>query len=108
MAQYIPESLYIASIYPGVVEPQRRNYGPSRESTGKSSIRSTLFSLEPVERGKAPFILEIIDSFEDVLDVLNTSSERGPHKPKLLKPVPVQSIVNDLLARWTGGLYNVP
>lgn len=100
MARYEPDVLYIASIYPGKLEPQRRTYGPSRESTGPKAIRSTLFELTPVKRGGKPFVLEVLDSFEDVI-ILG-------QKDKVPKPVPVQSIIDDILGRWTGGLHNVP
>lgn len=110
MAKYTPDVLYIASIYPGEVVPQRRHYGPSRESAGRNAVRSSLFTLQPVPRGKKPFVLEIMDSFEDVLDVVGSSSSADAKgaKPRLSKPVAVESIASDLLACWTGGLFNVP
>jgi hypothetical protein len=108
MARYEAEHRYIASIYPGRVEPQRRHYGLSRESLGPRANRSTLFELEPVPRGEAPFILRVTDSFEDVLDVLGQSGTEGGHKPKLTKPVGADDVVRDLLSCWTGGLFNVP
>lgn len=100
--RYEAEALYIASIYPGKLDPVRRNYGPSRESTGPNAKRSTLFQLEPVERGDDPFVLQVLDSFQDIASFATGLKEIIP------KPVDVQQIVNDLLGRWTGGLFNVP
>lgn len=109
MARYTPEVAYIGSIFPGKLEPIRRSYGPSRESYGPKASRSTLFQLEPVKRGEKPFLLEVCDSFEDVLDLsqIGASSDRKS-KPRMPKPVPVEVIVEDILRVWTGGLFNVP
>lgn len=108
MAKYIADTKYICSIWPGKVEPQRRNYGPTRESSGKRAVRSTLYELEPVKRNQKPpyFVLEVCDCFEDVIDVVGTSAttERG-QRPRLPKPVPVENIVSDLLNAWTGGIF---
>lgn len=100
MARYEAEVQYIASIYPGKLEPVRRHYGPSRESVGPKAVRSTLFELKPVPRGGKPCVIQVMDSFQDVI-VLG-------QKEKVAKPVEVQSIVDDILAKWTGGLFNVP
>ena len=108
MARYTAEVAYIASIYPGQLEPQRRNYGPSLASAGKAAVRSSLFQLEPVKRGEKPFVLTISDCFEDILD-LGQLGVGGNNKARTAKPVPVESIVlDDLIARWTGGLFGVP
>ncbi|MEY4299378.1 MAG: hypothetical protein RIR25_614 [Verrucomicrobiota bacterium] len=109
MPRYIADVKYIASIYPGPLEAVRRNYGPSRESNGPKVQRSTVFRLEPVPREGKPHVIEVVDSFEDVLDIVGSSAEqkRG-ERPRMIKPVPVESIVADLLNVWTGGLYNVP
>ncbi len=106
MARYQAEIAYIASIYPGPVEPQRRSYGPTRESNGKTAIRSICFELEPVERGGKPFVLEITDCFEDVIDVQQLSVENT--KQRMPKPVDVNVIVADLLNVWTGGIIGIP
>jgi hypothetical protein len=109
MAQYIPDVRFIASIYPGQLPPIRRHYGPSRESEGRGAQRSTAFILQPVPRGKKPFVIPLYDSFENVLDIVSLSSMGNKaEKPRLPKPVAVESIVSDLLKEWTGGLYNVP
>jgi hypothetical protein len=109
MSQYIPDVRFIASIYPGQLPAIRRHYGPSRESEGRGAQRSTAFILTPVPRGKKPFVMPLYDSFENVLDIVTMSSMGNrPEKPRLPKPVPVESIVADLLKEWTGGLYNVP
>jgi hypothetical protein len=100
MARYEADCCFIASIYPGKLEPIRRHYGPSRESQGIKAIRSTLFELKPVPRGGEPFVFPVWDSFQNIVVV--GQKERQP------KPVPVQEIVDDVLARWTGGLHNVP
>jgi hypothetical protein len=109
MSQYIPDVRFIASIYPGQLPTIRRHYGPSRASEGTSAQRSTAFTLQPVPRGKKPFVMALYDSFENVLDIVSLSSMGNKaEKPRLPKPVPVESIVADLLKEWTGGLYNVP
>lgn len=111
MAKYQAEVKYIGSIYPGAVTPQRRNYGPSRESKGPNAVRSTLFEMKPVPRGQKAYVLPILDSFEDVLDPVSMSSMANPgkgEKPRMAKPVPVEEIVSDLLGCWTGHLFNVP
>ena len=110
MAKYVADTAYIASIYPGELEPIRRSYGPTRESGGKSAVRSTLFELPPVPRGSKPpyAILEVSDCFEDVMDVMSQSGHSGGPRPRLPKPVAVETIVDDLIGRWTGGIFNVP
>lgn len=108
MARYIAEEAYICSIYPGQPEPLRRNYGPSRDSVGKSAMRSSLFVLPPVGRKEKPFVLTLSDCFEDVLDVMSQSGHSGGPRPRMPKPVPVETIVEDLVGRWTGGIFNVP
>ena len=106
MSKYIAETICIASIYPGQLMDQRRNYGPTRDSIGSKAMRSTNFHLEPVARGKKPFILEVSDCFEDVIDLVQQSSRTA--RPRMPKPVPVENIVADLIASWTGGMFNVP
>lgn len=109
MAQYIADVRFIASIFPGQLPTIRRHYGPSRESEGRNAQRSTAFTLQPVPRGKKPFVLPVYDSFENVLDIMAMSAMGSrPEKPRLPKPVPVETIVADLLKEWTGGLFNVP
>ena len=109
MAKYIAETICIASIYPGQLPDQRRNYGPTRDSVGNKAMRSTNFHLEPVPRGKKPFILEVSDCFEDVIDLVQQSGNQGgAARPRMPKPVPVETIVSDLIASWTGGMFNVP
>lgn len=102
MATYHAESVFIASIYPGKLEPIRRNYGPSRESVGPNAKRSTRFELKPVAKGKKPFILELVDSFQ------NVPSYTTGRKEMVSTPVSCQEIADDVLGRWTGGLFNVP
>lgn len=105
-SRYQAEIAYIASIYPGPVDPQRRSYGPTRESSGPSAVRSMLYELTPVERGDKPFVMELCDCFQDVIDVQQLSIENT--KQRMPKPVDVNEIVNDLLKVWTGGLIGVP
>jgi hypothetical protein len=109
MGRYIADVRFLASIYPGKITPIRRNYGTSLHGEGKGANRSTLFELEPVARGKKPFVLPIYDSFEEILDIVALSSmANSPRKPRGSKPVSSDSIVADLLKEWTGGLFNVP
>lgn len=107
MARYTPDKAYIASIYPGKLEPIRRNYGPSLHSSGKGAERSSLFDLKPVKRGEKPYILELTDCFEEVIDL---NAIRGAQDGRVAratapKPVPVEQIREDLLRVWTGGLF---
>ncbi len=104
--RYQAEIAYLCSIYPGKLEAQRRNYGPTRDSNGPKAVRSSLFELEPVDRGAKPFILELCDSFEDILDIQQLNIQNT--KARISKPVDVQTIANDLLSVWTGGLIGVP
>lgn len=108
MASYKPDVKYIASIYPGELPPITRALGVSPNATGKGASRSTTFTLKPVKRGQKPFVLEVYDSFEEVLDVVGSSGAKPGEKPRISKPVPVEVIVEDLLNHWTGGLFNVP
>ena len=105
MSRYIADVGFIASIYPGRLESLRRWYGPTRESMGPGSQRSTLFQLEPVKRGASPFILPVFDSFQEID---NFSRAGGGDRPKISSPDPVEDISSDLLAKWTSGLHNVP
>jgi|SRR6185436_2428444 len=110
MARYIPDVKFIASIYPGQLPTIRRHYGPSRNSEGPTAQRSTAFVFEPVARGERAFVLPIYDSFESVLDItaLSAMGNQNPQKPRLPKPVAVETIVADILKEHTGGLFNVP
>ena len=117
MAKYIAESRTIASIYPGQLQPIRRNYGVTPQGSGKGAERSTLFSLPPCRDSKGlpsrkakPVTIQIHDSFESVLDIMGTGQLQGGKNQKayLSKPVPVEEIIADLLRHWTGGLFNVP
>lgn len=110
MASYRPDVKFIASIYPGPMPVIQRAYGITPHDTGKGASRSTTFRLEPVPRGGKPFVLEVYDSFESIIDVmgLQGNTARAGEKPRIPKPVPVETIVADLLNIWTGGLFNVP
>ena len=109
MSRYIADVRFICSIYPGKLEAVRRNYGRSLDNEGRGAERSTLFKLEPVPRGGKPFILPVYDSFESVIDVMAMSTIGGtPQKRRAPKPVPVETIISDLLNCWTGGLFDVP
>lgn len=107
MPRYIADVRFIASIYPGQLPDVRRHYGPSMNSTGVGAQRSTLFHLPPIKRGERPFILPIYDSFEEILNPMARPDQSG-RKPRLTNPVPVDTIVADLLKEYTGGLYGVP
>jgi hypothetical protein len=109
MARYIADCRFLASIYPGPLPVIRRNYGSSVNGEGAGATRSTAFELKPVPRGEDPFVLQIFDSFEEVMDIAGLSAMTGiPKRPRISKPVSVESIVADLLKHWTGGLSNVP
>jgi hypothetical protein len=104
MARYIPDVRFIASIYPGQLPIIRRHYSPDRNGG------STAFSFDPVPRGGRAFVLPVYDSFESLLDVqgLSAMGNQNVQKPRLPKPVPVETIVADILKEHTGGLFNVP
>jgi hypothetical protein len=111
VSRYIADVKFIASIFPGALPSIRRNYGVTRESQGPGAQRGSLFQLDPVARGEKPFVLPVYDCFEDVEDLVGVGAAMGAgsaRKPRLPKPVPVETIVEDLLRHWTGGLYNVP
>lgn len=103
MARYQADSLFVASIYPGKLDPIRRNYGPSIAATGMKALRSTVFQFKPVPRGGKADVIEVFDSFQSVPSWVN-----GGNKEMIDKPVTCQEIVSDILASWTGGLFNVP
>ena len=107
--RFIAEVRFIASIYPGDLPTITRFYGPSINAVGSGARRRTDFNLEPVERNGKPFLLAVHDSFEEVLDVMAMSAQKmTPGKKFSSRPVPVETIVSDLLTEWTGRLANVP
>jgi hypothetical protein len=103
-----PRYIFLCSIYPGQFPPQRRAYGTSIHSTGKGASRSTLFEIPPVPRGSRPpfATLQVFDSFECIPNLQQMSAQNT--RARSDRPVPVEEIVDDLLACWTGNLFNVP
>lgn len=102
MHKTIAERRYICSIWPGKLEPVSVAVG-SDPSTAKG--RRTMYELEPVKRGKKPYVIEVRDMFEDVPNVnLGDGS-------KLLfssKPVDCGEIVNNCLNIWTRNIFGIP
>lgn len=111
MAQYVADEKCIASVYPGQLPDQRRSYGPTRESIGPKAQRSTLFHMPSVPRGgKNKFaVIKCYDSFEEGLDVMAQNGlGKNEQRPRIQRPVPVESIIDDLMTAWTGNMFNVP
>ena len=103
MARYTAEVKRIASIYPGELPPIALNHGQFQD---RKKGRRTIYELTPVPRDKArtkPCVIEVYDSFEDVLDVM-----AGERNAKMPKGVACEDIVADLLRQWTGNMVEVP
>src|SRR6185312_10003537 len=99
MPKYVAESRYIASIYPGQLEPIRLYHGPSFDP---KSGRCTMYRIPPVPRGDKPFVLEVSDAFETVLQLTPDGSE------KVSKPVVVDETVKTLLHNWAENIAEFP
>lgn len=106
--RYEPDRRYIASIYPGRLGDIYRDYGPSRECSGPNAIRRSCYHLEPVARGTKPYVIEVMDCFQNIQDFVRTQGHGNKGKAYQAAPVPVEEIIADILLQWTGGLFNVP
>lgn len=110
MAKYVPDSKWIASIYPGKLPPITKYHG---QDPNPRKPRATVYSLDPVARGKKPFMLEVIDSFENVPNPMKAAesqkSERiGSNMVFDSAPVACEQIVENLIQEWAGGMVGVP
>ena len=59
-------------------------------------------------RGGKPYVIQVWDSFESVLDIVGSGGLTRGQKAYMAKPVPAEDIVKDILTHWTGNLFNVP
>lgn len=110
MAKYTAESIWIASIYPGIVQPITKYHGPH---PSPRSARATVYRLKPVQRGGKPFLLEVSDAFENVPNPMKAAesmkSERiGSTMVFDSSPVACEEIVENLLQEWAGGMVGLP
>ena len=103
--RWTKEVKYIASIYPGVLEPIRLNHGPSPDPA--KGGRLTTYQLTPVPKGKPACVIEIADGFENILDVFAVGSGTR-NNPVTFKPVDPEETVKVLLGLWTGNMVGVP
>lgn len=103
MAKYTAEVRYIASIWPGKLEPITLYHGPSPVVSSK---RSTQYKLQPVARGLKPFVLEVADGFENVFDPMTIGSNSSQRMRS--KPVDGAETVNVLIKHWAGNIVDMP
>ncbi len=102
MARWAPDTKYIASIYPGELDAIALNHGPS---PSKREGRRTVYKLKPVPREEArtkPCIIQVVDGFEDVINMMGNGEKTMP------KPVDANETVRCLLQYWTGNMVGVP
>jgi hypothetical protein len=103
VAKYTADVRYIASIWPGKLEPVTLYHGPSPDV---HSRRATQYKLTPVTRTGRPCVIEVADAFENVFNPMaagNSSADR-----QASKPVDSQETVDNLLRIWAGGIIGVP
>lgn len=110
MAKYVADSLWIASIYPGKLWPITKYVGPN---PNPRSPRATVYRLEPVSRGKKPFMLEVSDAFENVPNPQEASESNradriGANMVFNSKPVTCQELAANLIQEWAGGMVGLP
>jgi hypothetical protein len=110
MAKYVAESKWIASIYPGTLWPIIKYVGPHPNS---HSPRATRYELKPVPRGGKPFMLEVVDAFENVPNPMKAAESSkadriGANMIFDSSPVPCEEIAANLIQEWVGGRFGVP
>lgn len=119
MAKYTAESKYIASIYPGHLDPLRISVGPNPQVDSRNGF-CTVYAIPPVKRGEKPqaklpanvkfvngcYVLEVSDSFEKKVDNGETMSQG--RTVWTTSPVSCDWIVANILDYWTGHMINVP
>jgi hypothetical protein len=104
MAKYTADTITIASIWPGTLEPKIMYHGADPDP---KSPRATRYWIEPVKRNSRPpyRLLLVSDSFENIADY--TNAEGG--KPEFIsRPVMCEHIVENLLRYWAGNMVGVP
>jgi hypothetical protein len=104
MPKYQADSIIIASIWPGELEPKTIYVGLDPDPR---SPRATVYRLEPAKRGSRPpyKLLEVFDSFENIPDYMNTDGGRPDFTSK---PVLCEHIVENLLRFWAGNMVDIP
>lgn len=106
----VANSIYLASVYPGKLEPIARSYGPSYDTKGG---RRTVFKFKPADRfanrQKDRYdVMEIVDSWEDVPNPSKPVIVNNGRMPTDSRLVPCEEIVKDLLKVWCGSTVGLP
>lgn len=101
MAKVVLEKVYIASIHPSKTDAVILPHGATMR---KEEGRSTKYELKPVPREKMnkPFLLEVTDAYESVLDNTNTNGTF------VARPVDVNQIADWLVNHWAGNMTDCP
>jgi hypothetical protein len=127
MGKYTAEIRYIASIYPGKLEPQTKFHGPERDSR---KGRATRYWLPPVPRHGKPVlpkednvsnvkihkiesstgvryvaVLEVPDAFESIPNPIDSVGGRLKFN---MGPVLCDEIANNLMQYWGGNFVDLP
>jgi len=103
MGQFKPNSLYIASIYPGRRERIIKPFGPTMH---RSDGTSTSFELKPVKKGGKPYVIEVPDMFQHSKDPLKTANQGK--QAFSLDPVPCEEIAAELVRVWGENIPDLP
>ena len=103
MAKYSAESTFIASIYPGELDAISLNHGPKPEV---NSPRRTTYKLKPVKRGEKPYVIEVSDAFENILDPTKSAAQGRKFWSSAI--VPYREICDNLISVWAGNMVGVP
>lgn len=106
MGKFTPDVRRIASIYPGKIQPEIMNHGPSQYRKNGCTTR---YQLEPVPKNRATpkqaCVIEIYDSFQHSKDELKSAASNTYVGD--ITPVSCEEIVNYLITKWTGNLVNL-
>jgi hypothetical protein len=103
MGKYVADSVYIASIWPGKLNPIQKMVGAEPDD---SKGRCTTYQLAPVPRRAKACVIEVTDGFETCRDWIQ-SAEQG-REINNLRPVDCKQIAANLVAEWAGGFVDSP
>lgn len=103
MAKYEAESFYVASIYPGQLEPVKLYHGTSPDAR---QGRCTTYTMKPVARGKKACTIEVFDAFETVIDPMQTMQQGVVTRTP--RPVSGQNTADVLVSYWAANIHGMP
>ena len=109
MGKFVPDSVTIASIWPGKLRPIQKYVGESpnrKDRDGRSMPRCTTYELKPVGKRDEPYTTEVTDAFESKRDWIQ-SAEQG-REINSLDIVDCHELAENLIREWSGNLADAP